>query len=133
MSSFNGPTEHLSWNELKCKDGTPYPHEWRNNRAIELGELFEFVRLLCGRQPINILSAYRTPTHNLKVGGAKNSQHLYGRALDLRPPEGMHIDTFYQIIKSMRLSSSLKGLGKYSTFIHIDTRPTIYRAYWFGK
>ena len=28
--------------------------------------------------------AYRTPAHNAKAGGAKFSQHLYGRAADIR-------------------------------------------------
>ena len=36
------------------------------------------------RQPVTITSAYRTPAHNAKAGGAKFSQHLYGRAADIR-------------------------------------------------
>ena len=34
--------------------------------------------------PIKINSAYRTPLFNKSVGGAKNSQHLYAKAADLK-------------------------------------------------
>lgn len=35
--------------------------------------------------PTAVVSAYRDPLHNAKVGGARNSQHLYGNAADIRP------------------------------------------------
>lgn len=35
------------------------------------------------KKPIKINSAYRTPEHNIAVGGAKKSRHLYGRAVDI--------------------------------------------------
>lgn len=34
--------------------------------------------------PIAILSGYRDVSHNRRVGGQPNSQHLYGNAVDLR-------------------------------------------------
>lgn len=34
------------------------------------------------RGPISIASGYRDPAHNKSVGGAKHSQHLFGRAVD---------------------------------------------------
>jgi zinc D-Ala-D-Ala carboxypeptidase len=33
--------------------------------------------------PVKIISGYRDPTHNLNVGGARNSQHVYGTACDI--------------------------------------------------
>lgn len=33
--------------------------------------------------PVRIISGYRDPAHNRKVGGASNSQHLYGNAADI--------------------------------------------------
>ena len=33
--------------------------------------------------PIHIISGYRSPLLNKKVGGAKNSQHLFGQAADI--------------------------------------------------
>ena len=36
-----GPSLHLSWAALACRDGTPYPHDWRDNRALILTTTFE--------------------------------------------------------------------------------------------
>jgi len=124
--------KHLSWYELQCKDGTPYPDKWRNNRAIQLAEVFEVIRARWNK-PIKVLSAYRTPVWNKKIGGARNSQHLHGRALDLRPPRNVSVDEFYNHIKDLAMYiPAIKGIGKYKTFVHVDTRPTEKIAYWFG-
>jgi uncharacterized protein YcbK (DUF882 family) len=127
-----GPSKHLTWKEMACKDGTPYPTEWRVTRAIELAEIFEVIRMSFGSKPIIILSAYRTPSWNKKIGGARNSQHLEGRALDISPPDGVTASEFYKVIKEMAPSLHIHGLGKYKTFVHIDTRPTTGIAYWAG-
>ena len=49
-------------------------------------QLEEF-RLWYGR-PMNITSGYRTAAYNRKVGGASNSMHLKGLAVDYRLPAG---------------------------------------------
>jgi uncharacterized protein YcbK (DUF882 family) len=43
--------------------------------------LFEIIRLALGR-PLPIFSGYRCPLHNLTLGGAKDSCHLTGSAID---------------------------------------------------
>lgn len=35
--------------------------------------------------PVTIVSGYRDPAYNRRVGGASNSQHLYGNAADVPP------------------------------------------------
>jgi uncharacterized protein YcbK (DUF882 family) len=133
LSSDNGPSEHLSWDELACKDGTPYPKEFRNERtAGRLAALFENIRFASGEKPIEILSAYRTKSHNNKIGGARFSQHLYGRALDLRPPKGMKLDKFYDIIHSNAFRFDIGGIGRYKTFVHVDIRTTSKLIVWSG-
>lgn len=128
-----GPSEHLTWKELACHDGTWYPAEWKNNRAIQLAEVFELIRSKCGNQPITILSAYRTPAYNAKVtGSAKNSQHCQGRALDLRPPAHLSLNEFYTVIRLLARSSAIRGIGKYKTFVHVDVRPGDHLALWYG-
>lgn len=119
-----GPSPHLSWAELGCKDGTPYPDTWRGNRAIRLAVEFERIRTHVGA-PIVVGSAYRTPAHNAAIGGAVRSQHVEGRALDLYPPAGWTMDRFFAVIRSIALrdDSGIFGLGRYPTFVHIDVRP----------
>ena len=119
-----GPSLHLSWDELGCHDGTPYPVDWRETRAVDLAQEFERIRGIVGG-PIPIDSAYRTEAYNVRVGGVKNSQHCQGRALDLRPPIGMPLDLFYDAIREYADSpgSKIWGLGRYPIFVHIDIRP----------
>lgn len=125
---MNGPSPHLSWSELACKDAlrTPYPAEWRGDRAVALAREFESIRTAIGA-PIRIGSAYRTPEHNRAIGGAKDSQHVQGRALDLYPPTGWTIARFYAAIRAIAGDerSAIGGLGLYPTFVHIDIRPLV--------
>jgi hypothetical protein len=122
---MNGPSPHLSWPELACKDAirTPYPADWRSTRAIALAEAFEALRAVVGL-PLVILSAYRTSAHNKKVGGAKNSQHVQGRALDIRPPKGW---TVHDLAAAAQDIPGIHGVGIYPTqgFVHIDVRPPL--------
>jgi len=122
-----GPSPHLTWAELACHDAavTPYPAEWRDTRAVDLGIAFELVRAEIGG-PVRVLSGYRTPAYNAAIeGAAKNSQHCQGRAVDLAPPAGMTIDQFYAKVRKVALdpASPIHGLGRYKTFVHVDVRP----------
>jgi len=128
----NGPTPHLSWKELACKDGTPYPKEFiKDRRVYRLADIFEDIRYSYSR-PIKVVSAFRTPSWNRKVGGARNSMHMEGRALDLQPPKGISVEEFYRDIRFRAKHLGIMGLGRYETFVHIDIRPTQKIAYWSG-
>jgi uncharacterized protein YcbK (DUF882 family) len=77
-----------------------------------------------GETEAQILSAYRTRATNEMLarttfGVAENSQHLYGRALDVH--FGARLAEAMQAARSMRSG----GVGWYpsSGFIHIDTGP----------
>lgn len=128
---MNGPSPHLSWQELACKDGTPYPESFRRDgRARVLAEdAFEPLRALVGA-PLVILSAYRTPERNRAERGARNSQHMQGRALDLRPPTGW---TVARLRAAAERIPGIRGIGVYPTFLHIDVRETSRRAVWHGS
>lgn len=128
---MNGPSTHLSWKELACNDGTPYPQRFIDDgRVFKLAEAFESIRYLCGDRPITVFSAYRTPRWNTKVGGAPKSQHVQGRALDLKPPKGMSAEQFYNLIKTNYKELGIQGIGLYKTFVHIDVRPTKHLVVW---
>jgi uncharacterized protein YcbK (DUF882 family) len=119
---------------LACRDGTAYPEAWRKDRLPILLNCFEAVRERCGGKPIRILSAYRSPAHNAKVGGATHSQHVEGRALDLQPPAGVPLRAFWIIVKDLARTLPLRGLGFYADagFVHIDTRPSTVTHIWRG-
>lgn len=113
----------ITLKEVSCHDGTPYPDEYLNNGAWDkLKHAFLELRRLCGNHPIVITSGYRTVAHNKRVGGAKNSSHLYGEALDLRPPSHLSAMEFYLIAKTFANQIGITGLGLYTDHIHIDVR-----------
>jgi hypothetical protein len=130
-----GPSPNLWWSELACRDGVEYPAAWRRDRAVLLALEFEVLRWMCGNRPLRVLSGYRTPAHNIRVGGARDSQHLAGRALDLAPPSGMSIDEFARVVRSRtkHLDSQIRGLGVYPRFIHIDIRDADRLVAWQGQ
>ena len=71
-------------------------------------------------KPLIVNSAYRSPEHNRKVGGAKASKHLEGTAFDI----SMANHDPASFIAAAR-KAGFKGIGTYprSNFIHIDTGP----------
>lgn len=45
------------------------------------------IRMIWGK-PMIVNSGFRNPTYNAKIGGAKKSMHLRGRALDIADSKG---------------------------------------------
>ena len=120
-------SSHLAWSELACHDKkrTPYPHHWRMSRAVVLATAFEMVRAACGDIELSILSGYRTPAHNKAVGGALHSQHVEGRAIDIRTPKGLTKPQFRECIdQALRAGAPIRGIGSYPWGFHIDVRPS---------
>jgi uncharacterized protein YcbK (DUF882 family) len=121
------PSLHLSWSELACHDGTPYPAAW-GDRARALADVFEDFRHALGGDPIIIGSAYRTAPWNRKCGGSQRSQHLYGRALDCYPPAAMFLTEFREKAKTFALADErIGGIGFYRWGVHWDIRPRGHR------
>lgn len=69
------------------------------------------------REPITIVSAYRSPAYNKKINGSPKSQHMYGRAVDIKVSG---IDTGEVAKVAMKLG--FRGIGIYDTFTHVDIR-----------
>lgn len=76
---------------------------------------------------VTITSAYRTPGKNKAVGGQVYSQHLYGRAADIKV-NGVAPKKVAAYAET--LLKNRGGIGTYSTFTHIDTRSA--KARWKG-
>jgi zinc D-Ala-D-Ala carboxypeptidase len=86
----------------------------------ELVRVLESIRAHL-RRPLPIVSGYRCPIHNRSVGGAADSQHMYGRAADL-PLKLVSI--------SMASHAGAIGIGHQDGFVrHVDVREGP-RAVW---
>ena len=114
--------------ELRCKDGTD---------TVMVDEALTVV-LQCIREhfgkPVVITSGYRTAAHNAVVGGAKSSQHLLGRAADIRV-QGVSVENVAAYAES--LMPDWGGVGRYPVkagratgWVHVDTRAD--KARWRG-
>lgn len=71
-------------------------------------------------KPLLITSAYRSPEHNRKVGGAKNSYHMQGVAFDVRMDNQDPLE--FEIAAR---EVGFRGIGYYPKqgFMHIDLGP----------
>jgi len=119
--------DHFNASEFACKDGTS-----TLLLDYDLLPIIERFRQYVGRSVI-INSAYRTDSYNRKVGGASQSYHKYGRALDIHfTPSYNNCNTLDKMCAFFN-TLGLKGIIKYSTFVHIDTRISTYHRTSSGK
>ena len=116
-------TPNFNWGEFMSKDGSPIPKEYKAN-ILELAKNLEVLRSVVGR-PISLTSGLRSPEHNAKVGGKKNSQHLLGKAADIRI-KGLSPTEVHAIIEKLIADGKMAqgGLGLYvdKGFVHYDIR-----------
>lgn len=79
------------------------------------------------KTPIYIISGYRCEKHNTTVGGAKKSQHLQGKAVDIHARN-------YPLGNLLEAAEMLNfgGIGVYpkKKFLHLDVRKE--KARWTG-
>jgi hypothetical protein len=116
--------KHFSPKELQCKGtGKDLP---LNSYSIDALDRLEEMRNIVGK-PFVINSAYRSPEHNRKVGGAKNSLHVQGRAFDIRIA-GHNPKELYRAAKR----AGFNGIGFHTSFLHVDNR-TVPAEWEYGK
>lgn len=90
----------------------------------ELVNVLQKIRSHFGKS-VTITSAYRTPARNKAVGGQTYSQHLYGKAADIKV-KGVAPKKVAEYAEKLLPKSG--GIGTYGTFTHIDVRQT--KARW---
>lgn len=118
------------------KSARPYPWHWKNFSPSEVAckdgsimidtdamDALQALRDAMGA-PLRINSAYRSPAHNAKVGGAPRSYHMQAMAFDIRidghdPHE----------LERKALECGFRGVGRYhgpkypDPFLHVDIGP----------
>lgn len=81
-------------------------------------ELMNFIEWLFRRNVhFAVTSAFRTKEQNDACRGVRNSQHLTGDAIDLKPLD-FSVDEFISMIKDSPFE--FDQLIKYRTFIHVS-------------
>jgi uncharacterized protein YcbK (DUF882 family) len=102
--------------------------DFRNGQSIEMDPhlldiLHDLQQETGSTGTFEVISAYRSPETNEMLrsrsnGVARNSQHLHGRAIDVRLTD---VDT--KTLQEAALALKAGGVGYYrkSNFIHIDT------------
>lgn len=118
------------YDEAALKRLNHFLRDWRNQDETVMDRhlfdiLWEVYRDVGGKQPIQIISAYRAPATNAMLrrrssGVARHSQHMLGHAMDFFIP-GVPLEQ----IRYAGLRLQRGGVGFYPTsgspFVHLDT------------
>lgn len=112
-------SENFHCSEFACRCGCGF-----NTVDAELVRILERVRGFF-EQPVLVTSGCRCEEYNRKVGGAPNSQHVRGRAADIKV---LNVDPM--VVQEYCLQLGVPGLGQYATFTHVDSRDG--HARWAG-
>lgn len=105
---------NFSWTNFKCTCGGAYSG---CRQVLVLRELLwslERYRKVAGS--VRVVSGYRCPARNNAVGGASNSQHMYGAAVDLD----------YKIsasrLAALHIAAGIGKSGRTGLVRHLDRR-----------
>lgn len=114
-------SKNFKLREFECRDGSHLVK--LDERLLEkLQKMRDIIK-----KPIIVHSGYRTPEYNKKVGGAPRSQHLEGKAADIKV-SGMNPHEVAKFAKEV----GFNGIGIYTHngnwFTHVDVRDT--KSYW---
>lgn len=114
-------TENFNLNEFQCKCGCEMPYNVEKN-IIKLADNLQILRDYLNK-PIKLTNAFRCATHNKNVGGVKKSQHILGKAADIKV-KGISPNEIADTIEHLMESGKFEmgGVGRYNTFTHVDIR-----------
>lgn len=114
-------SKNFQVSEFACNDGSDIVFV-----SPELVVILQAIRSHFNK-PVTINSGYRTPEYNKKVGGAAQSQHLYGTAADIAV-SGVSPKDVAAFAETLLYNRG--GIGIYAGFTHIDVRET--KSRWNG-
>jgi len=113
-------SEHFTMAELACRCGCG-----KFNMDGLFLSFLGAVRLYYNA-PMKITSGCRCTEHNARVGGAKDSAHVMGLAVDVHCDNG---DDKYKLIEAA-IYCGATGIGIYSSWLHLDIKPRTRQTLW---
>lgn len=114
-------TQNFKVKEFACKDNTQELYIDIDFVKEKLQAIREYKN-----KPIKIISGYRTQSYNQKCGGAKNSKHLTGEAIDFAflDDDIMNIENIFYLANDINNNFKIKRIGIYINrninYLHID-------------
>lgn len=107
--------EFFTLDEMKCKGtGRCEMNEGFMNALVKLRKVYG--------KPMAVSSGFRDPAYNKQIGGADNSAHIYGKAVDIRVSG---VDAWRLV--NLAMQGGFTGIGVKQKgpvnerFIHLDT------------
>lgn len=104
-------------------DNTPNAEQLAAMKLLAVN-VFEPLRDLVGR-PIIISSMFRSEKYNYLIGGARNSQHCKGEAMDIKLP-GQNKSLFEIILNQLPFDQLIweYGTDKEPAWVHVSYKST---------
>jgi len=115
-------SDHFLWKEFYCNSSGCL---LLSDLTLFHVDLLEKLRVQYGN-PLKVNSGYRSPQHNKKIGGAKNSMHLRF-ATDIAPTGEVTMEKL-DSIAGLAEENGFSGIGRYDSFVHLDCRDFIDRS-----
>jgi len=112
--------------EFECKCGCKVDKTWLSRKMGEVIGVLVEVRKHFGK-PVIINSGFRCSSHNARVGGAANSRHIKGDAVDF-VVKGVETEQVYKFVLSRwgehpyGIATKRNKTNPFGGFVHIDTR-----------
>jgi zinc D-Ala-D-Ala carboxypeptidase len=121
---------HFAWSELDDSsacgggfDGGRLPASTVQANVFRQMWKLEALRRKLGDHPLVITSGFRSLACNQRVGGASNSQHLYGMAADVVGGGGLSLCSIALAARSAGFSGILgPGAPDHGDHVHLDSR-----------
>ncbi len=129
---------NFSWAEFEPHDGSDIPEHIKPEIRRLAVDILEKIRAKWGG-PLVVISGYRSPAWNARVGGAQSSRHMVGDAADIAPIRREEVFQLAGMVEGMIAVGELPalgGFGVYRGWIHVDARPRKPNggiALWQGK
>lgn len=114
-------SESISELSIAMRDGRTDEVKRINTKTLDIVSALQ--SMLRPRQPTHLISGYRSPLTNRRIGGAKESYHVKAMASDIKMP-GVPYNTLLKAARGLNAG----GVGKYtrSAFVHVDSGPVRY-------